>query len=217
METVSLDSLNLLRPTGPSAGHLAASTSSDDQYPEHEIIKIQKFWRFYFPKLQATRAFSERPEAKAAAFFIAIGAQTSATVAMRAVLVSRGVHVYLALATVRNTWDDLRKRAIACFNNPRMPDTLFDSLDRAREQLDCIEGLLGDASEKLSKDHLIGQIERGSLPELRKALKDIGMVVREVGDEMMRIAGVVGKVEDEIGEDEIRGVVEKVEEGTSSP
>jgi hypothetical protein len=89
-----MDFFYSLRPTEPLAGHPATSASSTDQYSTREIeavTTIQRFWRSRFPKLQVTRTFKQRPEAQAAAFFIALGAQECATVATRAILVSQGV------------------------------------------------------------------------------------------------------------------------------
>lgn len=200
METVPLDSFHLLRPTEPPAGHLAAPASSGDQYSTREIeaaTTIQQFWRYYFPKLRPTRAFREKPETRAAQFFIVLGVQTSATVAMRVVLVTQGVHVYLTLRTAQDALQDLRKRAIAYSNDGSVPVASFELLDSVQsEHLPSIDGLLSDASEKLSKGHLMEQIENGSPAELRNVLMDVERVVKKAGDRIMGVKRVFEKVKE---------------------
>jgi len=192
-----MDSFYSLRPTEPLTGHPATSASSTDQYSTREIeavTTIQLFWRSRFPKLQATRTFKQRPEAQAAAFFIALGAQKCATVATRAILVSQGVSLYLKLATAQDTLCGLRKRTIACVDDARVPTDRFDSLDDVLERLHHVDDMLGNATEKMSREHLAGQIERGSLVELRKVLRDVESVVEKAEDEMRSGREVVDRI-----------------------
>ena len=187
METISIDLFYSLRPTEPSAGHAATSAGNTDQYSTREIeavTTIQRFWRSRFPKLLVTRTFKQRPEAQAAAFFITLGEQKCAKVATRAILVSQGVNLHLKLATAQDTLCELRKRTIACVDDARVPIDQFDSLDDVLERLRRVDGMLRDATERMSREHLAGQIERGSLAELRKVLRDVESVVEKAEDEM---------------------------------
>lgn len=187
METISMDLFYSLRPTKSSAGHTATSASNTDQYSTREIeavTTIQRFWRSRFPKLRVARTFKQRPEAQAAAFFITLGAQKCAKVATRAILVSQGVDLHLKLATAQDTLCELRKRTIACVDDARVPIDQFDSLDDVLKRLRHVDGMLRDATEIISTEHLAEQIERGSLAGLRKVLKDVESVVEKAEDEM---------------------------------
>jgi hypothetical protein len=196
-ETITMDFLHLLRRIEPSAGDLATAASNGDRYSTCEIeavTTIQRFWRSCYPKLRISRTFQDSPEAQAVAFFIALGAQKSATVATRAVLVSQGVHVYLRLATVQETLRDLQKQTITCVDNPRVPITWFESLDNIQERLRHIDGLLRDASQRMSKEHLAKQIEGGILTKLRRVFIDVEGVIERAEDEMRKGVEVVGSV-----------------------
>ncbi|OCL09185.1 hypothetical protein AOQ84DRAFT_221144 [Glonium stellatum] len=197
VETISMDFFYSLRPTEPLAGHPATSASNTDQYSTREIeavTTIQRFWRSRFPKLRDTRTFKQTPEAQAAAIFIALGAQKCVTVATRAILVSQGVNLHLKLATAQNTLCELQKQTITCVNDARVPIDRFDLLDDVLERLRHVDGMLRDAAERMSREHLAGQIERGSLAELRKVFRDIESVVEKAEDEMRRGREVVGSV-----------------------
>ena len=192
-----MDFFYSLRPTEPPAGHTATSASNTDQYSTREIeavTTIQRFWRSRFPKLRVTRTFKQSLEAQAAAFFITLGAQKCAKVATRAILVSQGVNLHLKLATAQDTLCGLRKRTIACVDDARVPIDQFDSLDDVLERLRHVDGMLRDATESMSNEHLAGQIERGSLAELRKMLRDVESVVEKAEDEMMSGREVVDRI-----------------------
>ena len=120
--------------------------------------------------------------------------QECATVAMRAILVSQGVSLYLKLVTAQDTLCGLRKRTIACVDDARVPTDRFDSLDDVLERLHRVDGMLRDATEKMSREHLAGQIERGSPAELRNVLRDVESVVEKAVDEMRSGREVVDSI-----------------------
>ncbi|KAI9731582.1 MAG: hypothetical protein M1834_004702 [Cirrosporium novae-zelandiae] len=205
VKTVAMNLLCGMRPTEPHTGfHSSISTEPTEQYLKSEIeavTKIQQFWRSRFSKLKAFRIFKQKPEAKAVAFFIALGAYKSTTLPIRVILVSQGVDLHLQLANAQKTLYELRKRIIAHTNDARLSIDRFDSLDEVLQRLPNIDDKLESAAEKMSRDHLTKQIERGNLAELQETLRDVEDIVNNVEDDMREENEVVNKISKGLSQD----------------
>lgn len=164
----------LMRPSISSEPSMGALTS-DVLPPGREtqaIRQIQTWWRSRIPQVRQRRTYMESQDAKAIQFFIDLGTRHHAPIALRAILVSQGVAVYLQISAFREQIAQLRQRIMSCLllTNTDIPTTdvpLTETLDNAVHLIASLERDLKEASGVHMSPEILGrEIENGTVDEL---------------------------------------------------
>lgn len=202
VKTVPFDQLRSNVPDAGDANASAAdpSPSTSTEAPQQEytaaeteaITRIQRSWRSCYRKIKDRRSYMQRPEARAIAHFISLGAQCPATlsfidkVAFRALLISKGVLTSLKLADARDTLSKLHKDAMTCAEEVEISTELFASVDDVLHRNRDVETLLKNVEEKTSEEYLTDLVREGVLSVLETQMKDVEKTLVQAEELMLQ-------------------------------
>ncbi len=149
--TRSMDDVRslMMRPTSPdtSTGKTSPSTILDEKYTlaETEAVgRIQAFWRSSIPKVKLRREYMLSSEAQAIQFYIDLGSRHSAPIALRTLLVSRGVAAHLRFPVLQDSIVEQHKTTMSCVMDAEVSDQSNETLDDALQ----LVSRLGHSLEK---------------------------------------------------------------------
>lgn len=189
-----------------SASEDARSTSLDSargQYSTAEteaIVKIQRLWRSCSLKIVSRRSYVSVPVNRATARFFNLGAQCPATAtkgdwnAIRKLLVSQGVALYLRLDTAKELLSKLEKDAMTCIQNVEITQGVDESVDRILCRNRDVKASLEKAEEKITDECLVGLVKLGVPSVLEKTMKDVEDIVAGSEQEMLETRIMVDAV-----------------------
>ncbi|MCJ1458760.1 hypothetical protein MMC28_009134 [Mycoblastus sanguinarius] len=165
-----------------------------EQYKPDEIraIKlIQRFWRFWYPKLQRRQTYLQTPEAQAINHYIALGSANHAELSIRALLVSKGIDLYLKLANMRSSLFQHQKDVMSCTEIAELTIKSYESLDNALQQANGVDRSLKNATQNISDAHLTKLIMEGGLEKIQIVLEGVSDAIEDAENELWEIGKIV--------------------------
>lgn len=202
---VKIVPFNQLRPIVRDAGNANVSTADpspptstdtpQEGYTAAEVeavTRTQRLWRSSYRKIKDRRSYMQRPDARAIAHFIFLGAQcpdrlsTTNKVAIRALLVSYGVAASLRLSGARDTLSKLHKDAMTCAEEVEISTDLFASVDDILCRNRDVEALLKNVEDKMPEESLTGLVKEGVLSVLEKEMKVVEKILVQAEEIMLQ-------------------------------
>ena len=201
-----------LRPHAPNTPDATVSTdpplpasieNPQGEYTKAEqdaVAKIKQVWLSCSPKIKRRRSYISDPECRAIARYFNMSASCPATtelrdrIAMRRLLVSRGVSLRLRLDAGRESLSRLQRDAMACVENVEVSVGVFESVDGILGRNREVELLLKRAEENMSEESLMGLVKDGVLSALEKALKNVEDVIAEIERSLLETRKMIDAV-----------------------
>ena len=161
-------------------GKSSSDSNTDENYTLAEteaVRRIQKFWRSRIPKLKQHREYMQSPEAKVIGSFIALSSRRPTSIAIKALLVTRGVALYLRFPKLRESIAEQHKAIMSSIMKTEISDQLSGTLDEALRLNGQVNEKLKTAMDLMSEKRL-GALEsqeslRDTLDFVEKALEEI--------------------------------------------
>lgn len=174
----------MIRPTSTdtTTGKTSSSTVLDEKYTQAEteaVCRIQIFWRSSIPKVKLRREHMRSPEAQAIQFYIDLGLQHSAPVALRALLVSRSVAAQLRFPVLRYSIAEQHKTTMSCVMDAEVSDQSNETLDDAMQLVSQLDHLLEKAVEQMSEKHLGKLLSGGMLSNVQDAMNFVEKAIED--------------------------------------
>ena len=167
---------------------------------EDAVAKIKQVWLSCSPKIKRRRSYISDPECQAITRYFNMSAQCPATtglrdrMAMRRLLVLRGVSLRLRLGAGRESLSRLQNDAMAYVENVEVSVGLFESIDGILTRNRDIEPLLRKAEETMSEEHLAGVVREGVPAALEQTFKDVEDICTEIEKTMRESRKMLGAV-----------------------
>ena len=201
VRTVSFGELCPSAPASTTTDHsfnqnpIGSSTDeAHEQYTTTEtdaIVKIQRLWRSCSLKITSRRSYVSVPGCRATARFFNLGAQVPTTFtsvdrkAVRKLLVSHGVALYLRLDIAKHLLSTLQKDTMTCIEKMEVTQGVDKSLDHILCRNRDDEVLIDKAENILSDECVLGAVKTGGLPTLEKMMKDTEDFVAEAEESVL--------------------------------
>ncbi len=191
--TRSMDDVRslMIRPTSPdtTTGKTSSSTILDEKYTQAEteaVGRIQTFWRSSIPKVKLCREYMLSSEAQAIQFYIGLGSRHSAPVALRALLVSRGVAAHLRFPVLRDSIAEQHKTTLSCVMDAEVSDQSNETIDDALQLVSQLSHSLEKAVEQMSEEHLGKLLSGGILSNMQDAMNLVEKAIEDAEGGMVK-------------------------------
>lgn len=191
--TRSMDDVRslMIRPTSTdtTTGKTSSSTIIDEKYTQAEteaVGRIQIFWRSSIPKVKLRREYMRSAEAQAIQSYIDLGLRHSAPVALRALLVSRGVAAHLRFPVLRDSIAEQRKATMSCVMDAEVFDQSNEILDDALQLVSQLDHSLEKAVEQMSEEHLGRLLSGGMLSNVQDTINFVEKAIENAERGMVK-------------------------------
>ena len=183
-----------------SASKQAAPTrgsSLTGQAPEKEVRAVEvirRFWKSRWPKFQDRQSFMQKPMGKIVKALIDLATKDSATLPVRALLVSKGLKVRLGLPRVNGMLLETKKKTFMCVENAVQSIDLPESIEEVLDQLSEHQDKLKDAADKVSDKSLQVFFQNNHLYELGLVLTEVECMLEETEDMVEKARKIVDSI-----------------------
>jgi len=201
VKTCSMDDVRslMIHPTSPNTttGKTSSSTILDGKYTQAEtqaVGRIQIFWRSSIPKVKLRREYMRSSEAQAIQLYIDLGSRHSAPVALRALLVSRGVAAYLRFPVLRDSIAEQHKTTMSCVMDAEVSDQSNETLGDALQLVSQLSNSLEKGVEQMSEEPLGKLLSGGMLPNVQDAMDFVEKAIEDAEEGMLKAKKMIDEM-----------------------
>jgi len=199
--TCSMDDVRsiMIHPTSPdtTAGKTSSSTILDEKFTQAEtkaVGRIQNFWRSSIPKVKLRREYMRSSEAQAIQLYIDLGSRYSAPVALRALLVSRGVAAYLRFPVLQDLVAEQHKITMSYVMDADVSDQSNETLGDALQLVSQLSCSLEKAVEQMSEEVLGKLLSGGMLPNIQDAMDFVEKAIEDTEKGILKAKKMIDEV-----------------------